>query len=89
MGLVQQGWVGQSRGKMPLPRFYWQPWERHLAAIVVAIVAAERNRAPILKQLRPRLPDAAVEKGNLAEEGVLRAGPGVSRAPPRWYRAVP
>ena len=32
MGLVQQEWVGQSRGKMPLPRFYWQPWERHLAA---------------------------------------------------------
>ena len=26
MGFVQQGWVGQSRGKMPLPRFYWQPW---------------------------------------------------------------
>ena len=37
MGLVQQGWVGQSRGKMP--RFYWQPWaascpwERRPAAI--------------------------------------------------------
>ena len=30
MGLVQQEWVGQSRGKMPLPRFYWQPWERLL-----------------------------------------------------------
>ena len=30
MGFVQQGWVGQSRGKMPLPRFYWQPWERLL-----------------------------------------------------------
>ena len=26
MGLVQQEWVSQSRGKMPLPRFYWQPW---------------------------------------------------------------
>ena len=31
MGLVQQEWAGQSRGKMPLPRFYWLPWERHVA----------------------------------------------------------
>ena len=43
MGLVQQGWVGQSRGKMPLPRFYWQPWERHLAAIETE---SRRDAAP-------------------------------------------
>ena len=43
MGLVQQGWVGQSRGKMPLPRFYWQPWERHLAAIHLLIAAGRRS----------------------------------------------
>ena len=42
MGLVQQEWVGQSRGKMPFPRLpieTWggscgrQPWERRPAAI--------------------------------------------------------
>ena len=41
MGFVQQGWVGQSRGKMPLPRLpieTWGscgrlPWERRPAAI--------------------------------------------------------
>ena len=43
MGLVQQGWVGQSRGKMPLPRFYWQPWERHLATIHLLIAAGRRS----------------------------------------------
>ena len=43
MGLVQQEWVGQSRGKMPLPRFYWQPWERHLAAIHLLIAAGRRS----------------------------------------------
>ena len=43
MGFVPQGWVGQSRGKMPLPRFYWQPWERHLAAIHLLIAAGRRS----------------------------------------------
>ena len=62
MGLVQQGWVGQSRGKMPLPRLPIGTWERHLAAIVVAIIAAERNRTPILKQPHPSLPDAATRE---------------------------
>ena len=47
MGLVQQGWVGQSRGKMPLPRFYWQPWERHLAAIHLLIAAGRRSHGSL------------------------------------------
>ena len=47
MGLVQQEWVGQSRGKMPLPRFYWQPWERHLAAIPSTIAPARRSHAAL------------------------------------------
>ena len=72
MGLVQQGWVGQSRGKMPLPRFYWQPWERHLAAIV----AAERNRAPILKQPHPSLPDAATRERESGGGGCPTSGIG-------------
>ena len=76
MGLVQQGWVGQSRGKMPLPRFYWQPWERHLAAIVIAIVAAERNRAPILEQLRPSLRAAATREREFGGGGCPTSGTG-------------
>ena len=47
MGFVQQGWVGQSRGKMPLPRFYWQPWERHLAAIALSIAPGRRSHASL------------------------------------------
>ena len=45
MGLVQQGWVGQSRGKMPLLRFYWHPWERHLAAIGARSLGRSRLEA--------------------------------------------
>ena len=45
MGLVQQGWVGQSRGKMPLPRFYWQPWERLLWEASVG-AASRRDSFP-------------------------------------------
>ena len=47
MGLVQQGWVGQSRGKMSLPRFYWQPWERHLAAILLSIAPGRRSHVSL------------------------------------------
>ena len=52
MGLVQQEWVGQSRGKMPLPRFYWQPWERHLAAIHLLIAAGRRSHGGAAKLTR-------------------------------------
>ena len=48
MGLVQQGWIGQSRGKMPLPRFYRQPWERPLWEASVGAASPPRfslNRA--------------------------------------------
>ena len=57
MGLVQQEWVGQSRGKMPLPRFYWQPWERHLArgSGVPPRFIAYRGGTPLPRKALPRV----------------------------------
>ena len=43
MGLVQQEQVGQSRGKMPLPRPPIETWERHLAAILSSIAPGRRS----------------------------------------------
>ena len=60
MGLVQRGWVGQSRGKMPLPRFYWQPWERLLWEASVGAASCRdsssyRGGTPLPRKALPRV----------------------------------
>ena len=70
MGFVQQGWVGQSRGKMPLPRLPIETWERHLAAIALSIAPGRRSHNDSVYTREPaggRTPvgDQAPEKSTL------------------------
>ena len=51
MGLVQQGWFGQSRGKMPLPRLPIETWERLLWEASVG-AASRRDSVSIAPRWR-------------------------------------